>query len=194
MRGVNAIDQITGSALEVVEGPVHGVLIPPQAASDADMVSLWLGHYRSANTRARYATDAQAFVAFIAKPLRQVTVRDVQAFGASLIGTADSTIAARLTGVKSLIGCAHRLGYLPFDVGAPIQLPAIKDTLSERIMTEFHVQQMLVRELHPRNAALIRLIYGAGLRISEACGLRWRDLVARDDSGQVTIFGRRLCS
>ena len=143
-----------------------------------------------ANTRARYATDAQAFLAFVAKPLRQVTVRDVQAFGASLIGAADSTIAARLTGVKSLIGCAHRLGYLPFDVAAPVQLPAIRDTLAERIMSEFNVQQMLVRETRPRNSALIRLLYGAGLRISEVCGLRWRDLVARDDSGQVTIFGK----
>jgi hypothetical protein len=55
-----------------MEGPVHGVLIAPQAASDADMVSLWLGNYRSANTRARYAADARAFVVFIAKPLHQV--------------------------------------------------------------------------------------------------------------------------
>jgi hypothetical protein len=44
MRRVHAIDQITGSALQVMEGPVHGVLIAPQAASDADMVSLWLGN------------------------------------------------------------------------------------------------------------------------------------------------------
>jgi site-specific recombinase XerD len=162
-----------------MEGPVHGVLIAPQAASDADMVSLWLGNYRSANTRARYAADARAFVAFIAKPLRQASVRDVQAFGASLIGAADSTIAARLTGVKSLIGYAHRLGYLPFNIAAGIQLPSIEDKLAERIMKEFDVQQMLVRELRPRNAALIRLIYGAGLRISEACGLCWRNLALR---------------
>jgi hypothetical protein len=44
IRGVDAIDQITGSALQMMEGPVHGVLIAPQAASDADMVSLWLGN------------------------------------------------------------------------------------------------------------------------------------------------------
>ena len=29
-----------------------------------------------------------------------------------------------------------------------------------------------------------------GLRISEICGLTWRDLVARDDAGQVTVFGK----
>jgi hypothetical protein len=46
--------------------------------------------------------------------------------------------------VKSLIGCAHRLGYLPFDVGAPVQLPAIEDRLAERIMGQ---------KAHPRESA-----------------------------------------
>ena len=41
-----------------------------------------------------------------------------------------------------------------------------------------------------RNAVLLRLLYGAGLRISEACGLAWRDLAARDDGGQVSVFGK----
>jgi hypothetical protein len=77
-----------------MEGPVHGVLIAPQAASDADMVSPLAGQFPVRQHPGRYAADARAFVVFIAKPLRQVTVRDVQAFGASLIGAADSTIAA----------------------------------------------------------------------------------------------------
>jgi len=34
------------------------------------------------------------------------------------------------------------------------------------------------------------LLYGAGLRVSELCGLRWRDVVERDDSAQVTVFGK----
>jgi len=49
---------------------------------------------------------------------------------------------------------------------------------------------MLALENDPRNAALLRLIYAAGLRISEACALRWRDLTERDDAGQVTVFGK----
>jgi integrase/recombinase XerD len=66
----------------------------------------------------------------------------------------------------------------------------VKDTLAERIMSESDLQRMLALETHPRNAALLRLIYAAGLRISEACGLRWRDLSARDDAGQITVFGK----
>jgi integrase/recombinase XerD len=189
-RGVDTIDQITGSALQVVEDPVHGVLIAPQASSDDDMVSLFLGNFRSANTRARYAVDVAAFRAFTGKPLREVTVRDVQEFGASLVHMAPATVAARLTGVKSLITQAQRLGYIPFNVGAPVQLPKIKDDLAERILTEWQVQCLLSLEPNRRNAALIRLLYGAGLRISEACGLLWRDMKPRDDSGQVVVFGK----
>jgi integrase/recombinase XerD len=36
----------------------------------------------------------------------------------------------------------------------------------------------------------LRLLYGAGLRVSELCGLRWRDVVERDDSGQITVYGK----
>lgn len=57
-------------------------------------------------------------------------------------------------------------------------------------MTEADVQHMLRLERHSRNAVLFCLIYGAGLRVSEAYGLRWRDLAARDDAGQITIFGK----
>jgi integrase/recombinase XerD len=154
------------------------------------MIALWLGTHRSPHTRRRYAADARAFRAFTGKPLRSITVRDIQAFGDSLAGGAAATAGCRLTGVKSLIALAHRLGYLAFDTGAPVQLPAVKDTLAERIMPEWDVQQLLGLEKNPRNTALLRLIYSAGLRISEACGLRWRDMTARDEAGQVAVFGK----
>lgn len=169
---------------------VLGAGIAPQASSDDEMVALWLGNFRSPNTRRGYAIDVRAFRSFAARPLHAVTVRDIQAFATTLEPLAPATAGRRLSAVKSLITMAHRLGYLPFDVGAPIQLPAIKDTLSERILTEWDMQRLLGLERNPRNAALLRLMYGAGLRISEACGLRWRDLVARDDAGQITVFGK----
>lgn len=175
-----------------------GVVIAPQATNDDDMVSLWLGNYRSVNTVQSYATDMRAFRSFCPKPLRSVTVRDVQAFGASLGGFADATAGRRLSAVKSLIGFAHRVGYVPFDVAAPVQLPSIRDTLAERIMTEEQVQRLLWAAETPqrkgpytrRNATLLRTLYGAGMRVSEVCGLRWRDLAVRVDTGQITIFGK----
>ncbi|ARW11732.1 Tyrosine recombinase XerD [Acetobacter ascendens] len=34
------------------------------------------------------------------------------------------------------------------------------------------------------------LLYGTGLRISEACALRWRDMTRRQSGGIATVFGK----
>lgn len=179
------------TALQTASPPIVA-----QATSDQGMLELWLRKHRNPNTKSAYAGDARVFRAFVSKPLHQVTVDDLEDFADSLVGLADATQSRRLSAVKSLIAYACQVRYLQLDVGAPVQLPKIKDTLSERIMTEDAVQHLLwSANSRPgrnakRNAALLRLLYGAGLRISEACGLRWRDMVARDDAGQCTAFGK----
>src|ERR1700716_1087735 len=41
-----------------------------------------------------------------------------------------------------------------------------------------------------RNQILLRLLYFAGLRISETAKLKWRDLRPGIDPDQVTVFGK----
>ncbi len=120
-----------------------------------------------------------------------VTVGDVQDFSDALAHLADASRARSLSAVKSLLSFGCRIGYLPFNVGAPVRLPRLKDTIAERILAEEQVLKMLTLEAKPRNAALLRLLYGAGLRVSELVGLRWRDVVERDDAAQVTARGAR---
>jgi integrase/recombinase XerD len=176
--------------------------LPPQTSTEDGMVAMWLDRYRpdghETNTSQAYGADWRAFRSFTDKPLRMLTVPDLQAFSVSLAGMQPTSRGRRLSAIKSLITLAHETGYLPFDVGAPIKLPAIKDTLTERIMTEEQVQRLLWLTDAPerrgrfirRNACLLRLLYGAGLRISEACGLLWRDVTERGDSGQINVFGK----
>ena len=133
--------------------------------------------------------DARRFLGFVAKPLIAVTVGDLQAYAASLTGS-DSSRARNLDHAKSLLGFAHRIGYLPFNVGGVVKTLAVKQTLAERIITEAEVLRMLDRETNPRNKVLLTLLYAAGLRISEVVGLVWRDSAARDDAGQITVFGK----
>ena len=47
-------------------------------------------------------------------------------------------------------------------------------------------------ELEPdgRNRVLLSVLYVAGLRVSEACGLRWRNLQARRNAGQILVHGK----
>jgi site-specific recombinase XerD len=53
------------------------------------------------------------------------------------------------------------------------------------------VIRLIALEGEPRNHALLRLAYIAGLRISEICALRWRDAKRRaGGGGQITVFGK----
>ena len=92
--------------------------------------------------------------------------------------------------MKSLLSFGHRIGYLPFDVGRPAHLPRIKRTFAECVLPEDTAHAMFTLEPNPRNKEPLRILYRAGLRVSELCGLRWRDVQERDDSGQVTVFGK----
>ena len=164
-------------------------LAPQQARSDEHLVAPWL-HGRSAGTQRAYSADLAAFLAHAQRPLHAVTLGDMQAFQDTLACLATATQARRLSAVKSLLSFGHKTGYLPVNVGAAIRLPKVKQTLAERILDVEAVLHMLALERKPRNKALLRLLYLGGLRISEARGLRVRDLSVRDDAGQVTVFGK----
>lgn len=167
------------------------VLVCREAATDAQLIQLWLGTFNSRHTIRGYRADADALLSFVGgRPLAEVRMVDIQAFAGSLVGAASSQ-ARRLSGIKALMRFAQRIGYLRFDVAAPVPLPAIKDRLAERITSEEQTLRMFGMERRPRDAALLRLLYSSGLRISEVCSLRWADLVARDDGGgQFSVLGK----
>jgi integrase/recombinase XerD len=114
----------------------------------------------------------------------------VQAFADSLSHIAQASQARTLSAVKSLLSFGRRIGYLPINVGAALQLSKGKNTLAERIVAEKDVQRMLALEPNRRNRALLRLLYGGGLGVSEACVLRWC-LQPRAEAGQCVWQGRR---
>jgi integrase/recombinase XerD len=62
--------------------------------------------------------------------------------------------------------------------------------LAERIITESMVHRILALETEKRNHALLRLLYSAGLRVSELCALKWKDCIEREEGGQLTVFGK----
>lgn len=71
-------------------------LVPQQAATDAQLVTMWLDG-RSASTARAYGADAAAFMVYVGKPLRSVTVGDVQGFGKSLNEMASASRARKLS-------------------------------------------------------------------------------------------------
>jgi len=165
--------------------------LPRQAETDEQLIGLWL-HGRAKGTQIVYTAAVKELMTFVAKPLSTITLGDIQAFADRLEQQAlrPATRQRKLATVKSLISFAHKLGYIPFDVAKPLHLPTSKDTLAERILDEGEVRKMLALEVNPRNHVLLVLLYAAGLRASEICGLTWKDLQSRTEGCQVNIFGK----
>ncbi len=61
-------------------------------------------------------------------------------------------------------------------------------SLNEKILSESEITRLIWNgEKNPRNRARLQLLYGAIMRVSELCALKWKDLAPRSDSGQVTV-------
>src|SRR3954454_21596350 len=185
---IKPVPALTG---EVLNPPTPSALpIPTQADSDRDLIAMWVARSASPGTRRKYRAQAGRFLAFVAKPLAFVRLGDVQAYLAILDGQAPATRANATAAIKSLFSFAQETGYLRFNLGKVLKAPPVKNTLPERILGEADTLLMIRLEPNARNRALLTLLYGAGLRISEVAGLRWRDLAERDGAGQVTVYGK----
>jgi integrase/recombinase XerD len=164
--------------------PLAPTPIPPDATEE-QLIGLWL-HGKSPNTIRAYRRDIAAFRAFVGKPIRLAYLGDLQRYADALAGS-PASCARRLLVVKSLLSFAARMGFTPFNIGAAIRPPRPDDRLAERILDERQVFALLdAVEGHPRDHALIRLLYNGGLRVSEAVSLQWRNLV----DGIVNIRGK----
>lgn len=157
--------------------------------ADFPLVKTWL-HNRSSNTVRAYRTNVAEFARFVAKPMADVALADIQAWNDSMADAADSTRRRKISAVKSLLTYGHKLGFLPQDAGAAFRMERGRDNLNERILSRQQVLAMLAGEKDPRRHALLALLYGTGLRISEACALRWRDMTRRQSGGIATVFGK----
>lgn len=158
-------------------------------APDGQLVELWLNG-RSPHTQRAYRGDIERFRARAGKPLALVTLADLQDFAGSLEGLAPASRSRILSAVKSLFAFGHRLGYLTFDVGRVLRLPAVRNRLAERILPEGDLHRILSLEPDGRNRAILCLLYASGVRVSELCSLAWRDLQPNGDGGQITVFGK----
>ena len=102
-----------------------------------------------------------------------------------------SSASRAISAIKSLFTFAHqKTGLLKANPAGAVSLPKVKDSLAERILPEWVVQTMIGLEPNKRNRALLKLLYIAGLRVSEVTQLQWFSLQPRDIGGQVLVYGK----
>jgi integrase/recombinase XerD len=162
------------------------------AENDAAFLQLWLGTKISPHTRRAYQTEIENFQTAIPKPLRAVTLADLQTYAAELgQGTRKpASVNRALTAIKSLLSFGHQTGYLRFNIGAAVKLRPNPDRLAQRILEESDVTRLIDNAAPGRDQILLRLLYTSGVRVSELAQLKWCDLTSRDNAGQITVFGK----
>lgn len=155
---------------------------------DDKLIRLWI-HGRAPRTREQYLRELTRLLAFTRKPARSTTLEDLQDYGSTLTLRG---IGMRHSGeiIKSFFGFAHSIGATPFNVAAAWRLPRKTGTVLVRILDEEQVYRLIGAPDRARDRCLIRVLYGAGLRVSEACGLLWAHVQPHGAGGVLLVTGK----
>ncbi len=144
---------------------------------DVEGFLLLLGVQRSPRTVDAYRRDLAALTAFRTGPASEATVEDLEKWVAQMRanGLAASTIARRVAATRSYYRHAMLTGSRTDNPAAEIALPRRQRKLP-RTLSAAEVERLIeaANGSTPRgmrDRALVELLYGAGLRVSEAVGL-----------------------
>ncbi len=140
---------------------------------------------RSANTLAAYRRDLRAYCTWLTQrstPLQAVAEEDVVAYVHHLraAGRAPSSVARALVAVRSLHRFLAAEGLAAGDPAGAVDVPKVPQGLP-KALSEAEVEALIDAVVGDgpaarRDRAMIEVLYGSGLRISELVGLRVGDL------------------
>ena len=157
------------------------------------------------STRAVYERDMRALVrwfetAGVGTP-EKVTRRDLRMYLSELhsSGYARRTTARKASVIRRYFGWACRADRLATDPSAALSAPrgaaTLPSVLSAAELDSLFEGSTAARaaaaaepEIEMRDRAIVELLYGSGLRVSELCGLRHEDLSGPSDS--ITVWGK----
>lgn len=221
----------TRGKLEELAGMVRDLLgenfrpTMPATEHDAAVILDWLRSGKKAdvrNTLREYMRDitgpTTGFLTYVnGKQLARVTRQDVQNFKAALaeaeIPATDRRPAHRLAAntqrrmlaaVKGLLSHASGIGYLQFNAGKGVALPALPESKRDKALSRTDSMRTLIaaqnraagtetdkrQTTRRRDYLLNRFCYLTGGRISEVLNLTWQDIYRTDDGAEVRIVGK----
>ena len=149
----------------------------PTPDTDVERFLLYLAAGRSPRTVDAYRRDLAALATFRDGSVRDSTVEDLERWVAGMraAGLAPSTIARRTSAVRSYFRHLGLIGVRSDNPAAALVLPKRARRLP-RALSPGETERLIdaatgstPRSL--RDRALVELLYGAGLRVSEAVGL-----------------------
>jgi integrase/recombinase XerD len=132
---------------------------------------------RSPRTVEAYRRDLRALGSFLGHGVAAATVEELERYAAQLRadGLARATVARRHAAARSFFRHLQLLGVRPDNPAAAVPLPRRPKPLP-KTLSPAEVERLIeaaagVTPAALRDAALVELLYGAGLRVSEAVGV-----------------------
>jgi len=187
----------------------------PFAAEVASEVVRWRAYLAderrmSGKTVEAYGRDVRQFLAFLANhlggritlaALTRLIPSDVRAFMAArrADGIGGRSLMRSLAGVRSFARFLERNGKGRVGALNAVRTPKIGKTLPKPIAipaakrlteTELRAGEARAPWILARDAAVLALLYGSGLRISEALGLAREDVPAPGRGDTITVIGK----
>ncbi|MFA6915307.1 MAG: site-specific tyrosine recombinase XerD [Parachlamydiales bacterium] len=147
----------------------------------------------SVNTIDAYLSDVDSFTIFLKKnDLKEINAEDIINFLSQLkaLNYASSSISRGLFALKVFFRFLHREKYIEKNIAANLESPKISQLLPQ-VLSYKEVESLLSQPdtKTARGAcdkALIEVMYGCGLRVSELCSLNLYDV----DDEFVRVFGK----
>lgn len=158
---------------------------------DNKVITMWVALKRSEHTQRAYLHVIDAFREHTNKPLVYVTLADLMEYLGTVQGS-DSTKALHTNVLKSLFTfCSEQFPVnFPINYGKPIKPSMPHSKLAQRILSEAEMIRLIDRTENTRDHAMLRLMYHAGLRVSEVVGLTWASIQAINDGAVLDVFGK----
>src|ERR687885_658016 len=173
--------------------------------ADVDGFLALLATRRAARTVDAYRRDLAAFADWLGAPVARATVEDLETYLAELraAGLSAATIARRVAALRSFFRHQTLLGARTDNPAAELDLPRRHRRLP-RTLSPAEAERLVEAAAGKtpralRDRALVELLYGAGLRVSEAVGLTKADVdiearlvraLGKGDKERVVPIGR----
>ena len=184
--------------------------MPEQLSASVDcfLDTLRFARNASEHTVANYSIDLAQFVEYVtargASSVQDVDSRMIRSFLRDLVGYgyAKTSAARKLSTIRSFCSFLVERRELPVDPSASVRGPRLPGRLPRALSREDakRLVESIPDDAHAaRDAAVLELLYGCGLRIAEAVGLtwdavdlpeRWLRVLGKGDKERMVPMGR----
>lgn len=157
-------------------------IIPGRNLEDLAIIGSWL-FQKSTKTQQYYRRIVKEFFNFYPELFLKTTqVTHLSLFIKTFGDHTDSTRNTYKNALSSLFSFAQKTGYTERNPALMLETIKTVDRLYSKVLSREQVEQMITKEINPRNKLILKMFYFTGIRVDELCKLRRNSLQKSSDN------------